>query len=364
MSHAKRTPLYSIHHEYGAKIVEFGGWEMPVYFSGIKKEHHTVRKAAGLFDVSHMGEARVTGSHAFSWLQTMVTNDLATLEPGKAMYTLLCNERGGVVDDMLVYQLAAEDYFLVLNAANTSKDINWLQSHAKGEVSVKNVSDEYALLALQGPKAETVLQRISREDLSSIAPFRFQPHSCVNDVSCLVSRTGYTGEDGFEIYCPVTKAEELWKAVLEAGEPEGVIPCGLGARDTLRMEARLPLYGQEIDETISPLEAGLGFAVKLQKDSPFIGKEALEEEKAGGPARRLIGLKMIDKGIPRSGCTVLNEKGESIGEITTGTHSPTLAANVGMALVEIRKETGRYYVQIRRKTLEAAPVSLPFYKKS
>ncbi|MGY4690264.1 glycine cleavage system aminomethyltransferase GcvT [Salibacterium sp. K-3] len=363
MKELKRTPLFSASQNEGAKMVDFGGWEMPVYFTGIKKEHEAVRAAAGLFDVSHMGEAIITGNGASAWLQTVITNDISRLFPGKVMYTLLCNEKGGVVDDLLIYQIAEEQYLLVLNAANTQKDIEWLRSLADDNVEIKDVSDAYAMLALQGPEAETILQRLSSFELSTLGSFRFRQDIRIGNINCLVSRTGYTGEDGFEIYCPPSGSTALWNMLLSEGKQEGLLPCGLGARDTLRMEAGLPLYGHEISETISPLEAGLGFAVKLNKASSFIGKEALEQEKADGPVRRIIGLKMTEKGIPRAGYPVLNGDRETTGFITTGTHSPTLGIHAGMALIKKEEKNAGYYVEIRGKTLQAEQIKLPFYQR-
>ncbi|RSL34677.1 glycine cleavage system aminomethyltransferase GcvT [Salibacterium salarium] len=365
MSVLKRTSLYPLYKEYGAKKVAFSGWEMPVYFSGIKKEHHAVRQQAGLFDVSHMGEAIVKGSESYTFLQYVITNDLERLEPGKVMYTFLCNENGGVVDDLLIYQLDENCYMLVLNAVNIKKDLNWLIKHSYKNVEIKDMSDYYSLLAIQGPKAEKILQCLTDEDLSKIQLFRFQKGSFFNCVNCIVSRTGYTGEDGFEIYCKAGEAPSLWQSIITEGENEGLLPCGLAARDTLRFEAGLPLYGHEISETISPLEAGFKFAVKLQKHQNFIGKDALLQEKQAGIGRQLMGLELMEKGVPRSGYNVLDESGYLIGKITSGTHSPTLGLNVGMALVDKSnmKETTTFYVQVRKKTLEAKDKPLPFYKR-
>ncbi|MFB4164576.1 glycine cleavage system aminomethyltransferase GcvT [Alteribacillus sp. JSM 102045] len=366
MSKLKRTTLYPLYTEWGAKTVNFGGWELPVQFTSIKEEHRAVRERAGLFDVSHMGEAEVKGRGAFEFLQSVITNDMTKLESGKALYTLLCNEKGGTVDDLLIYQLAENDYLLVLNAANTEKDINWFKQHAGESEIINDVSSSFAQLAVQGPKAEQIVQRLTNEDLAQIGFFRFHNNVDLNGINALVSRTGYTGEDGFEIYCSAEKAPSLWKAILNAGEPHGLIPCGLGARDTLRFEARLPLYSQEIDETISPLEAGLGFAVKLQKNSDFIGKEALKKEKESGVKRKLAGIEMVEKGIPRTGYEVLNKNGMTIGYVTSGTQSPTLDKNVGLVLIETpyAELDTELYIKIRNKTVKAVVVPVPFYKKA
>ncbi|SDH34445.1 glycine cleavage system aminomethyltransferase GcvT [Alteribacillus bidgolensis] len=366
MTELKRTSLFPLYKEIGAKTVDFGGWELPVQFTSIKEEHRAVREKAGLFDVSHMGEAEVKGRDAYDFLQSIITNDMAKLEPGKALYTLLCYENGGTLDDLLIYQLDVDHYLLVLNAANTKKDIDWLKKHARDEELIKDMSSYYAQLAVQGPKAEQIVQKLANEDLSNIGFFRFRKNVDLNGVNALVSRTGYTGEDGFEIYCSAEKAPSLWKAILKAGESEGIAPCGLGARDTLRFEARLPLYGQEIDETISPLEAGLGFAVKLQKDSDFVGKEALKKEKESGVKRKMAGVEMLEKGIPRTGYEVLNEKGDIIGRVTSGTQSPTLGKNIGLVLIQTpyTKLDTELYIKIRKKTLKAVVISTPFYKKA
>ncbi|KKB43840.1 glycine cleavage system aminomethyltransferase GcvT [Bacillus thermotolerans] len=365
MSELKRTPLFDVYKEYGAKTIDFGGWELPVQFTSIKEEHEAVRTKAGLFDVSHMGEIRVEGEDALSFLQQMLTNDLSNLQPNQAIYTVMCNEKGGTIDDLIVYMLADQDYLLVVNAGNTDKDFEWLKRHQSGRVQVSNVSEEWAQLAIQGPLAESILQELSKEtDLSEIKFFKFHPRVKLGNVYALVSRTGYTGEDGFEIYVESKEAPALWKAILDAGKEEGLLPCGLGARDTLRFEAGLPLYGQELTEDISPLEAGLGFAVKLKKDS-FIGAEALRAQKEKGVPRKLIGLEMIDRGIPRHGYPVFAD-GKEIGQVTTGTQSPTLKKSIGLALVEAAFAVPgqEMVVEIRGKQLAAKAVKSPFYKRS
>lgn len=361
----KRTPLFSMYEKYGAKIVDFHGWEMPVQFSKIQEEHEAVRTKAGLFDVSHMGEVAVTGSGALDFLQRLVTNDVSKLVPGKAQYAAMCYENGGTVDDLLVYQKGEGDYLLVINSANVDSDYEWIASHVEGRAKTENISDQMAQLAIQGPKAEAILQKLTETDLSAIKFFRFQDHVSVAGVKALVSRTGYTGEDGFEIYCEAGQAEKLWEAIMDAGEPEGLQPCGLGARDTLRFEAKLPLYGQELSPEITPIEAGIGFAVKTDKPADFIGKPVLKKQKEEGAPRKLIGIEMIDKGIPRTGYEVFNADGEKIGEVTTGTQSPTLKKNVGLALLK-REYSGlgtEVEVQVRKKRLKAVIVKTPFYKR-
>ncbi|WP_071460108.1 glycine cleavage system aminomethyltransferase GcvT [Bacillus massilinigeriensis] len=363
MSDLKRTPLLDLYSEYGGKTIDFGGWELPVQFSGIKEEHHAVRNKAGLFDVSHMGEFEVKGAGSLAYLQKLMTNDVSRLKVGGAQYTAMCYENGGTVDDLLIYKLAEDDYLLVVNASNIEKDFQWMESKLTDDVELKNVSDETAQLALQGPEAEKVLQRLTHENLAEIGFFKFKEEVDIVGKKALVSRTGYTGEDGFEIYCRPEDAAFLWKKILEAGKDAGVQPCGLGARDTLRFEANLALYGQELSESISPLEAGIGFAVKLGKDD-FIGKEALNSQKENGVPRKLVGIEMIDRGIPRHGYPVYKE-GKVIGEVTTGTQSPTLKRNIGLVLLdsEFAAIGTEVEVEIRGKQLKAVTVKTPFYKR-
>ncbi|MBT2685660.1 glycine cleavage system aminomethyltransferase GcvT [Bacillus sp. ISL-37] len=365
MTELKRTPLFEVYKEYGGKTVDFGGWELPVQFSSIKEEHEAVRTKAGLFDVSHMGEIEVKGPDSLDYLQKMMTNDVSKLKNGGAQYTAMCYETGGTVDDLLIYKLEDEHYLLVVNASNIEKDFDWLQDHLEGNVKIENLSEGMAQLALQGPLAEGVLQKLAKgHELSSIGFFKFSEEVDLNGKKALISRTGYTGEDGFEVYCDSKDAVSLWNEVLEAGKEEGVIPCGLGARDTLRFEANLALYGQELSSEISPLEAGIGFAVKLNKEADFIGKEALKQQKENGLPRKLVGIEMIDRGIPRHGYPVY--KGDTqIGEVTTGTQSPTLKKNIGLALIDAKEtELGNEVeVEIRGKRLKAAVSATPFYKR-
>ncbi|MYL71898.1 glycine cleavage system aminomethyltransferase GcvT [Halobacillus litoralis] len=366
MADLKRTPLYSEYKKLGAKTIDFGGWDLPVQFSSIKEEHHATRTAAGLFDVSHMAEVMVEGPDSLSFLQKMLTNDVSKLEPGKAQYTIMCYEDGGTVDDLIVYHLDQDKYLLVVNAANRQKDYEWLKEHQGGDVTVEDVSDEYVQLAVQGPKAEEALQTITDTDLSDIKFFRFKQGVTLKGVDgdALVSRTGYTGEDGFEIYLHADSGAQLWQAILEAGEPFGLKPIGLGARDTLRFEANLALYGQELSKEITPIEAGLNFAVKVNKESDFIGKDVLKRQKEEGPGRKLVGIEMIDKGIPRTHYDVLDGE-EVIGFVTTGTQSPTLGKNVGLALInsEYTAEGTEVTVQVRKRKLKAKVVKTPFYKR-
>ncbi|WP_379135498.1 glycine cleavage system aminomethyltransferase GcvT [Paenibacillus sp. sgz500958] len=367
MDALKRTPFYELYSAFPeARCIDFGGWELPVQFTGIVKEHEAVRQAAGLFDVSHMGEFMVTGTGAEAFIQKMTTNDVTRLSDGAAQYTLMCYPDGGVVDDLLVYRLGTERYMLVVNASNIEKDYAWLAEHlpSGGEVTLVNVSDETLLLALQGPLAERILATVTDADLSTLKPFHFVEHATVCGVDVLLSRTGYTGEDGFELYAPLNAASALWNGLLSAGEPFGLTPSGLGARDTLRFEAKLPLYGQELSADITPLEAGVQFFVKLEGED-FIGRDALLKQKESGLPRRLVGLEMIDRGIPRSHYPVYAD-GVKIGEVTTGTQSPTLKRNLGLALLDAAYSGlgTEVYVEIRGKQLKAAVIKTPFYKRS
>ncbi|QQK75899.1 glycine cleavage system aminomethyltransferase GcvT [Salicibibacter cibarius] len=365
MAEKRRTILYDRHVALGAKMVPFGGFEMPVQYDSIKAEHHAVREAVGLFDVSHMGEALIEGETALDTVQTILTNDASKLEVGKAQYSLMCNENGGIVDDFLVYQMAPETYMVIPNAANRETDIAWLKQHAQAGTTVTDVSDDYALLALQGPKAVEVLQSLTDEDVGAIGTFRFQADVAVDGRNAIVSRSGYTGEDGYEIYCRTEDAVAVWDALLAAGESAGIKPCGLGARDTLRFEARLPLYGQELTETISPLEAKLGFAVKVKKDADFIGKKVLAAEKEHGTARKIVGIEMLDKGIPRTGYPVFDDDGNEIGHVTSGTQSPTLGKNLGLAIVntDYASNDTEIIVGVRKRKLKAKVVPTPFYSR-
>lgn len=363
MSPLKKTPLFDSYAKYGAKTIDFGGWDLPVQFSSIKEEHEAVRTKAGLFDVSHMGEIIVKGEEALSYLQHLLTNDISKIAINQAQYTAMCYESGGVVDDLLTYKLSENEYLLVVNAANTEKDYGWmLENKGNYNVEIINVSTDYAQIALQGPLAEEVLQRFTQTNLRDITFFRFQQDVLVSDYSVLLSRSGYTGEDGFEIYGSPSAIVALWDILLAEEE---VLPTGLGARDTLRFEAGLPLYGQEMGETISPLEAGLGFAVKLQKEVDFLGKEALIEQKENGVPRKLVGIEMIDKGIPRTGYKLF-KNGEEIGVVTTGTQLPLAKRNVGNALVQTKFANidEEFEIEIRNKRLQVKTVATPFYKRA
>ncbi|WP_138304764.1 MULTISPECIES: glycine cleavage system aminomethyltransferase GcvT [Eubacteriales] len=358
-----KTPLYEAHVKAGGKIVPFGGYLLPVqYKEGVIKEHMAVRAQAGLFDVSHMGEILCQGKDALANLQMMLTNNFDNLTDGQARYSPMCNEQGGTVDDLIVYKKGDEDYFIVVNAANKDKDYQWMLDHQFGEVTFTDVSDQYAQLALQGPKAMEILRKLAPEENIPKKYYHAVFDTEAAGIPCIISKTGYTGEDGVEIYLDSARAQEMWDALLEAGKEEGLIPCGLGARDTLRMEAAMPLYGHEMDEQVTPLEAGLGFAVKMTKED-FIGKKALEEK--GEPARKRIGLKVTGRGIIREHQDVyLGDR--LIGHTTSGTHCPYLGCPVAMALVDADcTEPGtKVEADVRGRRVEAQIVPLPFYKRS
>ncbi|WP_270994982.1 glycine cleavage system aminomethyltransferase GcvT [Listeria seeligeri] len=361
MKELQKTPIHPIYEKYGAKTIDFGGWDLPVQFSGIKAEHEAVRTDVGLFDVSHMGEVLVEGSDSTAYLQYLLSNDIEKIKIGKAQYNIMCYENGGTVDDLVVYKITETKYILVVNAANTEKDYEWMVKNVFGNVTVTNVSSMYGQLALQGPNAEKVLTKLTDIDLSSISFFGFVEDANVAGVKTIISRSGYTGEDGFEIYMQSDDAIKVFEAIMA----EGVLPIGLGARDTLRLEAVLALYGQELSQEITPLEAGLNFAVKLNKEADFIGKEALVKQKEAGLTRKLVGIELIERGIPRHDYSVF-QKDKKIGIITSGTQSPTLGTNIGLALLETPyTELGQEVeVGIRTKKIKAKVIATPFYKRA
>jgi aminomethyltransferase len=359
-----RTPLYECHLEAGARMVGFAGWEMPVQYSGVLEEHRAVRNAAGLFDVSHMGEISVRGPSAEAFLQHLTPNDVSKLAPGRAHYSGLLTERGTYLDDLLIYRLDVQEFLVVVNAANTGSDFEWIESHAAEaeDVRVENVSDRYALLALQGPRALEILTPLVAGDLSGVRYYGFE-RSEVAGATALVSRTGYTGEDGFELYVAPEDAPRIWNRLLEQGSDVGLIPAGLGARDTLRLEAGMALYGHEIDDTTTPWEAGLGWVVKLDKGD-FIGRRALAEQKEAGVARKLVGFEVKGRGIAREGHPV-HIGDETVGRVTSGTFSPTFEKALGMAYVPVAvAEPGTgIEIEVRSRRLAAEVVRLPFYKR-
>jgi aminomethyltransferase len=356
----KRTPLYESHAELGARLVPFAGWEMPVQYAGVIDEHRAVRTAAGLFDVSHMGEIRVRGAGAESFLQRITPNDVSKLAPGRAHYSGLLTEQGTYIDDLLIYRLAPEDFLVVVNASNAPRDFEWIVSRAGEETEVIDESDRWALIALQGPKAKEILEPLS-PGASEIRYYGFRQGE-VDGRPALISRTGYTGEDGFELYVDPEHAPHLWKRLLEAG----AAPAGLGARDTLRREAAMALYGHEIDETTTPWEAGLAWVVKLDKGD-FLGRDALVAQKESGPPRKLVGFEVEGRGIARQGHAVLSgEGGQTVGIVTSGTWSPTFEKALGLAYVppDLAAPGTPLTLDVRGRQLAARVVEAPFYRRA
>ncbi len=338
MSDVKKTPLHAIHQALGAKMVPFAGYDMPLQYSGIIHEHNAVRTAAGLFDVSHMGEFLVSGPGAKRFVDSLVTNDVTSLYDGKALYTAMCQDDGGIIDDLLVYRFGSEMYVLVVNASRKDVDMAWIEQHAPPDVSVRDVSDETALLALQGPRAFDIFEKASGTNFSDLKFYHFErPAECLGSKHLLVSRTGYTGETGVEVYCPSEEAASIWTKLMDAGREFGLLPAGLGARDTLRLEAGFCLYGNDLTVETNPLEAGLGWLTKLEA-GPFVGRDALRRVKESGPARKLIGFIAEERGIPRAGNELLAPSGEAVGVVTSGSQSPTLSKGVGLGYVENRPE--------------------------
>lgn len=358
----KRTPLYEAHLRCGGKMVEFGGFEMPVqYKTGVIREHMAVRTACGLFDVSHMGEVTIEGPDAVKNLNWLLTNDYTVMENGQARYSPMCNEQGGTVDDLIVYKIEKDRYFVVVNASNREKDVDWIRSHVSGQIIVTDVSDSYGQIALQGPLSEQILKKLTAEENIPKKNYYACWDRDVGGINCIVSRTGYTGSDGFELYIASDETEKLWDLLLEAGKEEELIPCGLGARDTLRLEAAMPLYGHELSDEISPLTAGLGYFVKMGKED-FIGKEALLA--AGTPVQCRVGLKAIGRGILREHQNVYLAD-RKIGQTTSGTFCPFISCSVAMAILDRdMSELGTaVQVDVRGRRVDAEVVKLPFYKK-
>jgi len=356
----KRTPLFAFHVARGGRMVDFAGWEMPVQYRSILEEHKAVRRAAGLFDVSHMGEVDVKGPEALKFLNQLVTNDVAKLYPGRVLYSSMCYPTGGVVDDLLVYMRGTDDYFLCINAGNIDKDLAWIfEQAAKYNVTVTDRCADYALVAVQGPKATAIVQALTNDDLDKIKYYHFAEGS-VAGIPCMLSRTGYTGEDGFELYHKVADAERLTTALLEAGAPHGLELAGLGARDSLRLEAGYPLYGHELNEDLSPLTAGLGWTVKLDKAGGFIGRDALALEAKNGSPRKVVFFKTGDRRIVRAGTPVLDASGTSVGTVLSGTLSPVLNEAIGSALVGTSAAAKELQVDIRGAKISLKPVKPPF----
>ncbi|WP_053956051.1 glycine cleavage system aminomethyltransferase GcvT [Inediibacterium massiliense] len=365
MDQLKETPLFECHRKYGGKIIDFAGWALPVQYEGIKVEHEAVRNFAGIFDVSHMGEIEITGKEASDFVQNLITNDISVLKDHQVVYTFMCYPHGGIVDDFLVYKFDKNHFYLVVNASNIQKDFQWMKENSTDyDVKIENISEDVSEIAIQGPNAQKILQKLTDTDLSEIKFFYCKRNVSVVSANCLISRTGYTGEDGFEIYLSNEDVKMLWEKLMEAGKEYGLKPAGLGARDTLRFEVALPLYGNELSKDITPLEAGLGFFVKLDKPN-FIGKEGLKKQKSEGLKRKIVGFEMIDKGIPRNGYEVMAE-GKTIGFVTTGYAAPTVKKNIGMAMVDIEysKLDTPIEIKIRNKILKAKVVNKKFYQKN
>ncbi len=358
----KTVPLHQLHIRLGAKMVPFAGFEMPVRYSSDLDEHHTVRNAVGVFDVSHMGEFSVKGPGALALIQKVSANDASALYDGKVQYSYLPNASGGVVDDLLVYRIAEDDYFLVVNASNIEKDWNWIQSQNTEGVAMENLSDALCLLAVQGPKATAALQKLTDVDLASMEYYTFKIGEMAGMTDVIISATGYTGAGGFEIYVKNADAEKMWDAIFEAGAEFGIKPVGLGARDTLRLEKAFCLYGNDIDDETSPLEAGLGWVTKFTKD--FINSEALKAQKEAGLTKKLVGFEMIDRGIPRGHYELCDAEGNKLGEVTSGTQSPTLQKGIGLGYVptEFSKAGSEIFVKVRDRLLKAQVVKTPFVK--
>ncbi len=368
MAEPKKTPLYETAVKYGGRIIEFFGWAVPVQFTGIKEEHHACRNSAALWDVSNMGEILIEGEQALDLLQMLMTNDISKGAPGRVIYSPMCYPNGGVVDDLMVVCLENGRYLLVVNAANIAKDFEWIAGAAKyfEDAVVTDLSDEYAVVALQGPNAEKILQKLTDYPLKGVKYYRGVEDVNVAGVNCLITRTGYTGEDGFEVYSEAAKGPAIYEAIMEAGQEYDIKPAGLGCRDTLRFEASMPLYGQELDENHGPLMVGLGKFVAFDKGTYFVGSKALMEQREKGLPAKLVGLEMIDRGVPRTGYKVFDETGEKeLGYITTGSFAPSLEKYLAMAFVPVENsQVGTSLtVEIRGKKAKAKIVKMPFYRR-
>lgn len=365
---ALRTPLYDAHVKASARMVEFAGWDMPVQYAGVLEEHAAVRERCGIFDVSHMGELTLEGPRALEAAQRLVTNDLAQCKDGQAQYSALCNEQGGVIDDIIVYRFSAERLFVCVNASGREKDFAWMKERAErgGGVRVSQRSDDWAQLAVQGPRAPQLVDALCQPKVLDLAYYHFREATVAGVRGCLVARTGYTGEDGFEIFCPPDRARALWDALLDAGAAAGLVPCGLGARDSLRLEVAYRLYGNDMDEAHSPLEAGLGWVVKVDKPGGFVGSEALRKQKAEGLRRKLVGFKLTGKGIARHGYLARETGGSAaVGEVTSGTMSPVLKEAIGLAYLpaQLAAPGTAFDIEIRGKPVSAVVAKTPFVKK-
>ncbi len=355
----KRTPLNQVHRDLGAKVIDFGGWEMPVQYNGIISEHNAVRNDCGLFDVSHMGEIYFKGADALKNLQKLLTNDVSRLEDGQILYTPMCYPDGGIVDDLLVYRLEEDEYLLVVNASNTDKDFKWIKENSSGDVRIENQSPEYGQLALQGPNSKELLQQFTDINLDDLEYYWFE-RGKINGAEVILSRTGYTGELGYEIYLKPDQTVSLWESLMEKGKDYNLVPVGLGARDTLRLEKKFCLYGNDIDKNTHPLEAGLGWTVDFDKGD-FIARDVLVKHKEEGYNRKLVGFKLIDRGIARHGYTIQAD-GKEIGVVTSGSFSPSLKENIGLGYIE-KDKAGmgeKIDIIIRKKPVKAEIVKTPF----
>ncbi|MCF8415282.1 MAG: glycine cleavage system aminomethyltransferase GcvT [Crocinitomicaceae bacterium] len=359
----KDTALSAKHIALGAKMVPFAGYNMPVQYEGVNAEHETVRNSVGVFDVSHMGEFLLTGPSALALIQKVTTNDASTLTIGRAQYSCLPNGKGGIVDDLIIYRMKEEQYLLVVNASNIEKDWNWISSHNDLGVEMKNLSDDYSLLAIQGPKAVEAMQALTSVNLSEINYYHFEVGDFAGIEHVIISATGYTGSGGFEIYCKNNEVEQVWDNVFDAGAAFGIKPIGLAARDTLRLEMGFCLYGNDIDDTTSPLEAGLGWITKFTKE--FVDSEFLKKQKEAGVTRKLVAFEMVDRGIPRHDYPIEDANGNVIGKVTSGTMSPSMKIAIGLGYVTTEHAAidSEIYISIREKGVKAKVVKLPFYKK-
>ena len=359
----KSTALSHIHESLGAKMVPFAGYNMPVQYEGVTLEHETVRQGVGVFDVSHMGEFFVSGPKALDLIQKVTSNDASTLTDGRAQYSCLPNETGGIVDDLIVYRIQENSYLLVVNASNIEKDWNWIQSQNTMGATLENRSDDYSLLAIQGPKAIEAMQSLTSINLSEIKYYHFEIGNFAGFNDIIISATGYTGSGGFEIYCKNDQVAHIWNEVFKAGANFGIKPIGLAARDTLRLEMGFCLYGNDINDTTSPLEAGLGWITKFTKE--FTNSKALQAQKEAGVSRKLVGFELLERGIPRHDYLIVNENGEEIGVVTSGTMAPSLNKGIGLGYVktEFAAPESKIFIQIRNKNIPAQVIKLPFYKK-
>lgn len=359
----KKVVLNDLHEQLGAKMAPFAGYSMPVRYSSDIEEHNTVRNGVGVFDVSHMGEIIVKGPQALDMLQNITTNDVSVLSIGKAQYTCITNEDGGIIDDIIIYKIGQEEYMLVVNASNIEKDWNWITKNNKQKAELDNISDQIGLFAVQGPQAGKALQPLTAIDLSAMRPYTFEKGTFADVPNVLISATGYTGSGGFEIYFPNTYSKETWDKIFDAGKSYGIKPVGLGARDTLRLEMGYSLYGNDLNDITTPLEAGLGWITKFTKS--FIGDEKLKQQKENGVEKLLVGFELLERGIPREGYAIHDAQGQAIGKVTSGTQSPTLSKGIGLGYVDTNFAVvgEEIYISVRNKQLKARIVKPPFYKK-